>query len=109
MYMFLESLFMPLLSQCIFKNESNLIMVKMVCINILHMLFYEYMSMTSIFCCCCFSRNIRQRLEQNIFQFNFISIIVNLFVLRLKVQVNNFSVMSGLSHCFLGITSTFGE
>ena len=30
-----------------------------------------------------------------------------LFRLRLYVPVNNFSVMSGRSHCFLGITSTF--
>ena len=29
-----------------------------------------------------------------------------LFVLRFNVQVNNFSVMSGRSHCFLGLTST---
>ena len=32
-----------------------------------------------------------------------------LFVLRLYVPVNNFSVMSGRSHRFLGITSTFWE
>ena len=32
-----------------------------------------------------------------------------LFVLRLNVPVNNFSVMSGQCHRFLGITSTFGE
>ena len=31
--------------------------------------------------------------------------IVCLFVLMLNVTVNNFSVMSGGSHCFLGITS----
>ena len=31
------------------------------------------------------------------------------FVLRLNVPVNNFSVMSGRSHRFLGITSTFRE
>ena len=31
-----------------------------------------------------------------------------LFVLRLHVPVNNFSVMSGQSHRFLGITCTFG-
>ena len=30
-------------------------------------------------------------------------------MLRFNVPVNNFSVMSGLSHCFLGITSTFWE
>ena len=30
-----------------------------------------------------------------------------LFVLMLEVSVNNFSVMSGQSHHFLGITSTF--
>ena len=30
-----------------------------------------------------------------------------LFVLRLNVPVNNFSVMSGRSHRFLGTTSTF--
>ena len=30
------------------------------------------------------------------------------FVLRLNVPVNNFSIMSGRSHRFLGITSTFG-
>ena len=28
------------------------------------------------------------------------------FVLRLNVPVNNFSVMSGRSKCFLGLTST---
>ena len=33
----------------------------------------------------------------------------SLFVFRLNVPVNNFSVMSGRSHRFLGITSTFGE
>ena len=33
--------------------------------------------------------------------------IVCLFVLRFNVPVNNFSVMSGRSHCFLSITSTF--
>ena len=32
---------------------------------------------------------------------------VCLFVLMLNVQVNKFSVMSGRSHRFLGITSTF--
>ena len=32
-----------------------------------------------------------------------------LFGLRLYVSVNNFSVMSGRSHRFPGITSTFGE
>ena len=32
---------------------------------------------------------------------------VVLFGLRLYVPVNNFSVMSGRSHHFLGITSTF--
>ena len=32
---------------------------------------------------------------------------VCLFVLRLNIPVNNFSVMSGWSHRFLGITSTF--
>ena len=31
--------------------------------------------------------------------------IVCLFVLMLNVTVNNFSIMSGGSHCFLGITS----
>ena len=31
------------------------------------------------------------------------------FGLRLYVPVNNFSVMSGRSHRFLGITSTFGR
>ena len=31
------------------------------------------------------------------------------FGLMLYAPVNNFSVMSGRSHCFLGITSTFGE
>ena len=34
---------------------------------------------------------------------------VCLFGLRLYISVNNFSVMSGRSHCFLGITSTFWE
>ena len=33
---------------------------------------------------------------------------VCLFVLRLNVPVNNFSVMSGWSQCFLGLTSTVG-
>ena len=32
--------------------------------------------------------------------------ISGLFVLRLSVPVNNFSVMSGRSHSFLGLTST---
>ena len=32
-----------------------------------------------------------------------------LFGLRLYFPVNNFSVMSGRSHCFLGTTSTFWE
>ena len=32
-----------------------------------------------------------------------------LFGLRLYVRVNKFSVMSGRSHCFLDITSTFWE
>ena len=36
-------------------------------------------------------------------------IFVCLFGLRLYVPVNNFSVMSGRSHRFLGITSTFWE
>ena len=31
--------------------------------------------------------------------------IVCLFVLMLNVTVNNYSIMSGGSHCFLGITS----
>ena len=34
-------------------------------------------------------------------------VFVCLFGLRLYVPVNNFSVMSGRSHRFLGITSTF--
>ena len=34
---------------------------------------------------------------------------VGWLVLMLNVPVNNFSVMFGQSHCFLGITSTFGE
>ena len=34
--------------------------------------------------------------------------IVFWFCLMLNVPVNNFSVMLGRSHCFLGITSTFG-
>ena len=33
----------------------------------------------------------------------------NVSVLRLNALVNNFSVMSGRSHRFLGITSTVGE
>ena len=37
----------------------------------------------------------------------FVCLFVCLFVLMLNVQVNNFSVMSGRSHRFLGITSTF--
>ena len=40
-------------------------------------------------------------LKSEIFSF------VCLFGLRLYVPVNNFPVMSGWSHCFLGITSTF--
>ena len=32
-----------------------------------------------------------------------------LFVLRINVPVNNFSVMSGLSQHFLGLTSTGGS
>ena len=44
---------------------------------------------------------------------NFRAIIVYvihfLFGLRLYVPVNNFSVISGWSHRFLGITSTFWE
>ena len=35
--------------------------------------------------------------------------IISLFMLRFNVPVNNFSVMSGQSHGFLGITSTFRE
>ena len=35
--------------------------------------------------------------------------IVCLFVLRLNVPVNNFSVMSGRSQRFLGLTSTVGS
>ena len=31
-----------------------------------------------------------------------------LFVLRFNIPVNNFSVMSGQSHCLLVITSTLG-
>ena len=34
---------------------------------------------------------------------------VCLFVLRLNVPISNFSVMTGRSYRFLGITSTFGE
>ena len=34
---------------------------------------------------------------------------VCLFVLRLNVPVNNFSVMSGRSQLFLGLTSTVGS
>ena len=34
---------------------------------------------------------------------------INLFVLRLNVLVNNFSVMSGRSQRFLGLTSTVGS
>ena len=37
-------------------------------------------------------------------------VFVCLFVsVEAKVPVNNFKVMSGRSHRFLGITSTFGE
>ena len=36
-------------------------------------------------------------------------IFVCLFVLRLNIPVNNFSVMSGWSHLFLDVTSTLGE
>ena len=42
--------------------------------------------------------------SENLFPFCFFW-----FLLRLNVQVNNFSVMSGWSHRFLGITSTFWE
>ena len=38
-----------------------------------------------------------------------VCLLVCLLVLRLYVSVNNFSVMSGRSHRFLGITSTFWE
>ena len=38
---------------------------------------------------------------------NSLRLFVCLFGLRLYVPVNNFSVMSGRSHRFLGITSTF--
>ena len=41
--------------------------------------------------------------------YKFVIYISCLFVLRFNVPVNNFSVMSGQSHRFLGITSTFGE
>ena len=37
----------------------------------------------------------------------FVKKFVCLFMLMLNVPVNNFSVMSGRSHRFLGITSTF--
>ena len=37
------------------------------------------------------------------------NLLIGLFVLRLYIPVNNFSVMSGWSHRFLGITSTFWE
>ena len=40
---------------------------------------------------------------------NFLSLLVCLFVLRLNVPVNNFSVMSGRSQRFLGLTSTVGS
>ena len=36
-------------------------------------------------------------------------VFVCLFVLRLNVPVNNFSVMSGRSQRFLGLTSTVGS
>ena len=36
-------------------------------------------------------------------------IFVCLFVLRLYIPINSFSVMTGWSHRFLGITSTFWE
>ena len=38
----------------------------------------------------------------------YIEICFGLVCLMLNVQVNNFSVMLGRSHRFLGITSTFG-
>ena len=37
------------------------------------------------------------------------SCFVCLFVLRLNIPVNNFSVMSGQSQGFLGLTSTVGS
>ena len=40
---------------------------------------------------------------------SFICLFVCLFVLRLNVPVNNFSVMSGRSQRFLGSTSTVGS
>ena len=40
---------------------------------------------------------------------NIKEVFVCLFVLRLNVPVNNFSVMSGRSHRFLGLTSTVGS
>ena len=39
----------------------------------------------------------------------FVCLFVCLFGLRLYVPVNNFSVISGRSHRFMGITSTFWE
>ena len=41
--------------------------------------------------------------------FFFQGLIFRFVSLLFYVQVNNFSVMSGRSHHFLGITSTFGE
>ena len=38
-----------------------------------------------------------------------IKLATHLFVLRLNVPVNNFSVMSGRSQRFLGLTSTVGS
>ena len=47
-----------------------------------------------------FSRRVAY--ENGLGRFRFVSLLLN-------VAVNNFSVMSGRSHRFLGITSTFGE
>ena len=46
------------------------------------------------------SQDIEQKLNSDIFRF--VSLLLN-------VPVNNFSVMSGWRHPFLGITSTFGK
>ena len=40
---------------------------------------------------------------------NLLKLFVSLVVLRLNVPVNIFSVMSGWSQCFLGLTSTAGS
>ena len=56
-------------------------------------------------------KHCRSRLDGSLLALSSGSIVIAfiLYVLRFNVPVNNFSVMSGRSHRFLDITSTFGE